>query len=664
MSRILPLIFLMIAAWGGTPQVIGFIRNGETLVANAIIIHQSSGTWAVSDEYGFFNSIGSAGDSIFVYHYGFKPYRSVIPAHNKFFIQLNIDPLELDLIQVTGDRQIQVNHFQSKPGRNLASTMETIPSLTLRTYGGLGGLGTVSIDGGLTSHTKILLNGVDLTSPQNGETDLSQIPVFLFDQITIARTPALSHGSGSIDGSIAINSFKSSRIDVTAGSFGRQSLAGQINIPTKDWNTQAGLGKLRSKGDFPYNQDGNTGRIGNNKFEQNFFSFGTNRAISQNWFVSIQSLITEQDRGIPGLVFSPSSEAHRKDELHLFNIKSIWQLPKHLFSISITSRNSDERYTNPQYAVDSKHKLESSQMDLKWMTSPLESIEINQKISLKKEAISSTNTDSINRIIHSYANTLRWTLSQNITNENGFRFDQEKGGFSTRTWQSGFEYYLRNGSLSIMGGNGFRYPTFNDLYWNPGGNPSLFPERTNWARIHWNTDFMGHHLSIRASSKSSRNLIQWAPGENFWQPQNIAKARRNTLTFTASGSLIKPIRYSGHFSYNNTKDLTVNKRLRYAPDLLGTFSFETDSLFVNGWIQGRYVGQRIAMYSWPKDVIMEPFLILSGGINWTPYQAITILFSIENFLNKNYMTVNGYPEPGRSFSLTVQFKPQNKMKKS
>ena len=27
------------------------------------------------------------------------------------------------------------------------------------------------------------------------------------------------------------------------------------------------------------------------------------------------------------------------------------------------------------------------------------------------------------------------------------------------------------------------------------------------------------------------------------------------------------------------------------------------------------------------------------------------------------MTVNGYPEPGRSFSLTVQFKPQNKMKK-
>ena len=135
----------------------------------------------------------------------------------------------------------------------------------------------------------------------------------------------------------------------------------------------------------------------------------------------------------------------------------------------------------------------------------------------------------------------------------------------------------------------------------------------------------------------------------FLATPNIAKARRNTLTFTASGSLIKPIRYSGHFSYNNTKDLTVNKRLRYAPDLLGTFSFETDSLFVNGWIQGRYVGQRIAMYSWPKDVIMEPFLILSGGINWTPYQAITILFSIENFLNKNYNDSEWLPRTRAKF---------------
>lgn len=659
LSRILPLILLVITAWGGIPQAKGFIRNGGTPVANAIIVHQPSGTWTVSDEYGFFSSTGSAGDSIFVYHYGFKKYRTVIPSHNEFFIQLDIDPLELDQIQVTGDPQIQVNHFQSKTGRNLASTLAFIPSLTLRTYGGLGGLGTVSIDGGLTSHTKILWNDIDLTSPQNGETDLSQIPFFLFDQISISRTAALSYGSGSIDGSIAISSSTSSRIDVTTGSFGRKSMAGQIKIPTMGWNTKVGFGKLNSKGDFPYNNKGNTGKIGNNKFDQSFISLGANRAISQYWFVSLQSLITEQDRGIPGLVFSPSPDAHRKDELRLFNLKSIWQLPRHLLSISSTSRNSDEHYTNPQYAVDSKHKLESSQIELGWTTSPLESIEINQKLFLKKETISSTNTDSIRRIIQSYANTLRWTLSQNISNQSGIRFDREKAKFSAWTWQSGFEYQMKNGSISIMGGNGFRYPTFNDLYWNPGGNSSLLPEMTNWIRAHWDRQLRKHYLSLRISSKRSKNLIQWAPGENYWRPQNIANTRRNTITITLHGVLCKLIRYSSHFSYNYAKDLTVNKPLRYAPDILGFISLETDSLFVNGWIQARYVGQRIAMYSWPKDVTMEPYLILSGGIKWPPTQRVTILLSIENLLNLNYMTVNGYPEPGRSFSLTIQFKHQN-----
>jgi len=39
-------------------------------------------------------------------------------------------------------------------------------------------------------------------------------------------------------------------------------------------------------------------------------------------------------------------------------------------------------------------------------------------------------------------------------------------------------------------------------------------------------------------------------------------------------------------------------------------------------------------------------------------KQINILISVENFLNKNYMTVNSYPEPGRSFSLSIQYNPQ------
>ncbi len=660
MSKILPLTFLITLSWGATPQVKGFVRNGDIPVANAIIVHHLTGSWSVTDEYGFFSSTGSTGDSITVYHYGFKERQIVIPPQADFSIQLNLKPLEMAPIDVTGHRPIQTNHFPVKAGRNLSSAMSSIPSLTLRTYGGIGGLGTISIDGGLTSHTKILWNGIDLTSPQNGETDISQMPFFLFDQISISRTPALTYGSGSIDGSIAISSPNSSRIDVTSGSFGLRSLAGQIEIPLKKWNTQVGFGRLKSGGDFPYNHQGVSGEIKNNRFNQTFYSLSTDHTLSQHWYVSLQSLLSQQDRGIPGLVFSPSPEAHRDDEMRLFNLKSFWQIPNHLLSVSITTRSSDEHYINPQYAVDSQHDLTASHIELGWKTAPVESIELDQKLSLKKETISSSDTDDHNRMVQSYANTMRSSIFKNLSNESGLRFDRESNKFSSWTWQSGFQYQMKGGSVSLMGGNGFRYPTFNDLYWQPGGNPSLLPETTNWVRIHWDAGIKDHRVSIRASSKHSKNLIQWVPGDNFWQPQNIAKTRRNTLTITMDGELFKPIRYSTHFSYNNSKDLNENKPLRYAPDILGAFSLESESLPVNGWIQSQYVGKRITMYSWPKDVTMAPYFILSGGFNWSPTLRITILFSIENMLNKNYMTVNGYPEPGRSFSLSLQYKPQIK----
>ena len=422
-----------------------------------------------------------------------------------------------------------MRHFPVKTGRNLSTTLGSIPSIMLRTYGGPGGLSTVSIDGGLSSHTKIVWNGIDLTSPQNGLTDLSQIPNFFINQISIGRTSALSYGSGSIDGSLEIQSSKSPQIDFSTGSFGTQSLAARTNFANKKGSLSLSIGQYKTVGDFAYSNNGASGKRKNNQFGQSFYSFESSHTINEHWFVLLQSLGTNQNRGIPGLVFSPSPKAYRQDDLQLTQVKSLWQIPHHLFSLSVTSRKSDEHYINPQFAVDSNHDLSTHQLEFGWITKPLESIEIDQKITIKKESITSTNTDTISRIIQTYSHSIRWALTRNLSNESGLRFDKEKSNFSIWTWQSGFEYLMKNSSISVTGGYGFRYPTFNDLYWNPGGNSNLLPEKTNWARVHWNTQLNGHQLSVRLGSKYSTDLIQWVSGENYWQPQNIAKTRRNSF---------------------------------------------------------------------------------------------------------------------------------------
>jgi Outer membrane cobalamin receptor protein len=228
LSKILPLIILTHTLWGIQPQIEGFVFNSDSPLPNAIIVHQLTGAWTVTDEYGYFSSIGSVGDSITIFHYGYKQYKSEIPFETPIIIQLNLKPIQMKTIHVIGEKnKMQLRHFPVKTGRNLSTTLGSIPSIMFRTYGGPGGLSTVSIDGGLSSHTKIVWNGIDLTSPQNGLTDLSQIPNFFINQISIGRTSALSYGSGSIDGSLEIQSSKSPQIDF----FDRKFLAPNPSRP-------------------------------------------------------------------------------------------------------------------------------------------------------------------------------------------------------------------------------------------------------------------------------------------------------------------------------------------------------------------------------------------------------------------------------------------------
>ena len=64
------------------------------------------------------------------------------------------------------------------------TSLQRIPGSFIKSYGGMSGIVNLSMDGGQPIHTKIILDGIDLTNPQNGQTDLSNIPVEIMQQFT------------------------------------------------------------------------------------------------------------------------------------------------------------------------------------------------------------------------------------------------------------------------------------------------------------------------------------------------------------------------------------------------------------------------------------------------------------------------------------------------
>jgi len=661
LSKIIRTITLLSLAWGTAPDATGFVFHGPHPLPHAIIHNLTSDEWTTTNDYGYFAINSVIGDSIRVLHYGYG--NATLPASTStLYFNLSPNPIRMGSIDVIQSLPMQSGQFLIESYKGVNSTLYSIPALSMRTYGGLAGIKNITLESGLSSHTKIIWNGIDVTSPQNGESDISQLPPFMIDHIAISRKPAIAFGSGSIDGAIMLTSPNTSIIEGQFGSFGRRSLNGMIQLPDLQWQSHIGLGQSISKGDYPYIYNGKSGEMINNGFEQSFFTVGAKRTISPHWFMSMEYLFSQQDRGVSGLVFSPSPDAKREDEIQLFQLKSIWQRQNHLFSISSTFRHSDESYKNPQYAVDSRHELAVNQLSLGWQFHPNSSIDMDQNVYIKTQSISSTDTDNHQQKFLTYANTIRWQIRPQFNHESGVRYDTQKNGLSAWTWQSGF---ARNGThhrVSLMAGNGFRFPTFNDLFWQPGGNPDLQPEQSQWVRLESQFSILRQSITFRASMKNSTNLIQWTSLGSHWTPKNIAESRRNVYTVVATGLLFGPLSYSGHFTYNHSEDISAKKPLRYTPKTMGNISVQWTTSSSDAWLSGHFTGERISMYSWPKDVTLKPYFTISGGVKRPLNKQISISISCENMLDTSVMTLNGYPEPGRSFSIRIQFNPQIKRK--
>jgi len=74
------------------------------------------------------------------------------------------------------------------------------------------------------------------------------------------------------------------------------------------------------------------------------------------------------------------------------------------------------------------------------------------------------------------------------------------------------------------------------------------------------------------------------------------------------------------------------------------------------------VSQRIARYDYPENITLAPYALVALGITYSPlrFPKLTLILTVDNLLNQTYQATHGYPEPGRSLSLTIVYQPSLK----
>lgn len=228
----------------------------------------------------------------------------------------------------------------------------------------------------------------------------------------------------------------------------------------------------------------------------------------------------------------------------------------------------------------------------------------------------------------------------------------------------------------------FRYPTLNDLYFLPGGNPHLEEEQG------WSYDVglsaatsIADRLSISGSATwfDSRvdNWIVWLPTtKGFFSPRNLKTVHAYGVELKADMSVALGRRWglemSGNYSYTpsincgtptSPADRSVGKQLPYVPlhsaSVVGTLLWRSWA-FQYKWC---YYSERYTMSS--NDVSLSGKLpkyfmsniSLERAIN-TSWADMNIKAVVNNLFDEEYLSVLSRPMPGINFELFLSITPK------
>ena len=664
----------------------GFVKDVSGTEISYVIIEELNSkseerNWTISDKNGNFSISVMNESSVLFQRIGFKDV-IVKPEErlNKSIIMVK-ENISLEKVDVYGKKK--EGYLKDKTSINNLGTyskggsLNQIPSLELRTYGGYAGVTSASFDGGYARHTKVLYNGVDLTDAMNGQVDLSSLPSFALSSINYRLNSGTRFGSGSIDGSININNdVLDNNVFYSVGDFGFSQYGANYSINRKTSKRNISFGKTSYDGDYKYTDStGNKIKRLNNYLDQFFLSVDRQFVVREDFLVNIFTLRTENVRGAAGSTTFPSDNATRKDDFELFALSFNKFFDNGSLDLYMNRSDNYQEFDDSEgsFPVYSEHELDYSVFGLRGNHTINSSFNYEAVFNVKSERVDSSElqkeeleTTSFS-FVGNYVNTeYDFKVSPSL------RYDSRVENKKT-TYNLGFEavnQFVDSGSsydFNLDVGSSFQFPTMNDLFWPDGlysgGNPDLKPEESEYLALSISNESFIGKVKVTASFKDYENLILWQPDESFkYVPINVSSAERTSYNFQYQkdfSDLYMQLTYNVYDSL----DKDIDEKLLYVPDSSASLLlvYKLNNL-THYSLNYKLVGERILQYesSFAEQVNDKSYGLLSLGVsnvfNWIGEDSVMLNMTVDNLLDEEYISTIGYPEPGRSIKFTLEYK--------
>jgi outer membrane cobalamin receptor len=572
---------------------------------------------------------------------------------------------------------------------DLSTILSQYSTVFIKSYGN-GSLATSSLRGTTSDHTQVEWNGISINSPMLGQMDLSQVPVSQLDNIEVLYgATAISRTSGAFGGVINLVSGPDwrNRIGVSAA----QSI-GSFSTYVTNLEFQGGSSRVQSKtklncntslNDFPYTYDVNQGLTTRQK-NGSYTLWGLSQEVfiraGKNDILTLRGWYCDNFRNLPPIATNTDTAflEHQKDRS--FRGLAEWKHVRKDYTLTFRSAYVDQFMNYVSKIIDATHYSHSLVNRALFTYSGVRNLDIRAGIDYTYDWVRSDDYNGLKtRNTLSFYSEALYHPHKKINLSLALREEMVDDKFSNPIAALGTEYKPFNRidlAFSANLSSNYRFPSLNDLYWNPGGNPTLKPESDYSAEggVLYKFKNLGGTFFVEAQVNGYYNrmndLIVWKPSSDsssYWTPMNVSEVHARGIeamlnaSYTFSGFAIN---FTNNYAFCRStsegqsaiQDSTQGKQLLYIPEHLLNSTLSVTKL---GFLLSYNLYYTSARYTSTTNDTQMPGYYLSniilGKSIFLKKFVISLHLQINNLFDLDYQSIANRPMPGRNYMVTLKF---------
>ncbi|MBH3411905.1 TonB-dependent receptor plug domain-containing protein [Pseudomonas putida] len=589
------------------------------------------------------------------------------------------DALKLPDILISANRQVESRSATSAANTvftradidrlqpsSVTDLLTRVPGVQVAPTGGRGSLPGIFIRGTKAAQSLVLVDGVRIANATSGDSGLQFLDVDQVERVEVLRgSRSAVYGSDAIGGVIQIFTRRSSgaglqpRLRLAAGS--NQTFQRSLGLSGGDDATRFNLGASLDE------------TAGIDSTGPSFASDGDHDAY-RNKSLNLSLSHTFGERFEAGLNLLDSRGRHEYDEprgsspQEPYSNFAVSSLGSYLDAQVAEQWNTRLELAHSENRDESRDKISHSSFPF---TTYRDQATWQNTLTLDDSNSLMLGGDWYEDRVHAstdFTEDSRWNRAvfaqhrfrgEHFSTELGLRHDKNQQFGGQTTWSGSLTVPLTQANDVLLSySEGFRAPTFNDLYFPGYNNPDLKPEHSKSYELQWRSQLSeSSRLETSLYRTDLRDAIEYSD-----QPENVGSARINGVEVALSQewngwmsrlgmALIDPRnRENGH---------TLSRRARR------TLSLDIDRQFDRFSLGASW---QAASSSYNDEANTDPiggYGVIGLRGSWAASQELKFDLKLDNLLDRQYSRTHysylgnnyGYREEGRTALFSVTWTP-------